>query len=143
MFWSVLFACLAVALISFPGHLVLDRLWSLAFMPLLAALFRNRRRSTSLQMMWLDFINMCATVFLALLCGVLILGKEAPVGFHWILVGIAALASVAVVTIVSTRHLTEHDQAASRAPATPMMIAGTLVAILLGVILILAYVFRP
>jgi hypothetical protein len=138
MLWSVVLACLAVLLISFPGHLVLDRLWALAFNPLLAALFRNRRRSASLQVMWLDFINMCATVFLALLSGLLILGKKSPTGFCWIPVGVAALTSAVVVAIVSTRRPTEHNQVASRVPATPMMMAGSLVAILLGVIFILA-----
>jgi hypothetical protein len=138
MFWRVLLACLAVTAISLPGHLLLDRLWAVAFGPTLAALFRNRRRSAALRMMWLDFINMCATVLLALLCGLLILPGDSPIGFCWVLVGIAALSSTVVVVIVSTRGPTEIARTSSRAPATPMMMAGSLVAILLGIILILA-----
>jgi hypothetical protein len=138
MWWWLLLAGGAVALISLPGHLVLDRLWALAFGPPLAALFRNRRRSASLRIMWLDFINMCATVFLALLCGLLILPAGSPPEFRWILVGIAAISSAVVVAVVSTRGSTESGAEAGRAPATPMMMAGTFVAILLGVVLILS-----
>ncbi len=136
MLWWVVVACLAVALIALPGHLLLDRLWALAFGPPLEALFRNRRRAVSLRVMWLDFINMCATVFVALLGGLLILPPDSPPQWQWILVGIAAVASAVVVVVVSTRDL-DSRTTASRAPATPMMMAGSFVAILLGIIVIL------
>ncbi len=138
MWWWVLLACLAVALIALPGHLLFDRLWAFAFGPPLAALFRNRRRSASLRMMWLDFINMCATVFLALLGGMILLPRDSAAEFYWILVGIGALASAVVVAVVSTRGQAERPSSAGRAPATPMMVAGSVVALLLGIILIMA-----
>ena len=138
MFWRILLASLAVLAVSFPGHLVFDRLWALVFGPILDALFRNRRRIASLRAMWLDFINMCATDLLSLLCGLLILGRGSSHRSGWILVGVVAATSAAMVVIVSTRSAPRTRADESRAPATPMMIAGSLVAVLMGIILLLA-----
>jgi hypothetical protein len=138
MFWTILLACLATLAVSLPGHLVADRLWSVLFGPLLMAAFRNRRRTAELKAMWLDFINMCATDFLALLCGFLIFSTGTPSRFFWIPVGIVAASSAAMIAIVSTRASQAGGDSTAHAPATPMMTAGSMVAILMGIILMRA-----
>jgi hypothetical protein len=138
MLWTILLACLATLAVSFPGHLVADRVWAALFGPLLEAGFRRRRRTAALKVMWLDFINMCATDLLALLCGFLILSARTPKAFFWIPVGIVAASSMAMIAIVSSRASPSGGDTAVRAPATPMMAAGSIVAVLLGIILLLA-----
>ena len=139
MLWTILFSCLATLAVSIPGHLLADRLWAMAFGPPLDAVFRNRRRTAALKAMWLDFINMCATNLLALFLGFLILSTRAPRAFFWIPLGIVTASSAAMIGIVSTRAKETAGGGASPAPATPMMAAGSMVAILLGIILMLAW----
>ncbi|MGO9308305.1 MAG: hypothetical protein ACLQDL_04705 [Spirochaetia bacterium] len=139
MWWTILFSSLATLAVSIPGHLLMDRLWSAAFGPPLDAVFRNRRRTAALRAMWLDFINMCATNLLALFCGFLILSPRAPRVLFWIPLGIVTASSAAMIAIISTRAKETAGGRAALAPATPMMAAGSMVAILLGIIVMLTW----
>ena len=135
MLLTILCASAAVLVVSLPGHLLLDRLWAAAFGPALDAVFRSRRHAAMLRTMWLDFINMCFTDFLALLAGLSILGPESLPRFGWLMVAVVALTSLAVIAIISTRTRAEPQSYRERPPATPMMTAGAVVAILLGLLL--------
>jgi hypothetical protein len=136
MFWRILLASLVALAISIPGHLIADRLWLILFGPLLEGLFRNRRRTGALKTMWLDFINMFATNFLALFGALLILGKGSPPLIHWLPIGIVAATSCVMVAVISTRERPSSADGDVHPPATPMMTAGALAAILLGIILV-------